>query len=307
MAKSINWEAIEADYRSGGLALRAIGDKYGVTEGAIRSRAKKSGWVRGANPVAQNGTQVRKKNTQSGTQKDSAHTTGTRAGTGIGEKYAKENYAGEPETKPRRGLRTDPPMNPFAPHNQAAFKHGAYARRRLVDDVTVSEARALELPDELVRLRTSNLLAMSSIGQITEEMANTTSREERAALAEEIRKAETGMERNTARIESIERTLSGMMLDEVNRRRLEAATRKLNLEGDRLERETPKESDTTPANLNDFYASIEEDMTRGDEIRREKISQIANRLGCDEKVAEEAYDLATGYTGEKLSALYADE
>lgn len=39
MAKP-DWEAIESAYRAGVLSLRDIGDKYGVTEGAIRKRAK---------------------------------------------------------------------------------------------------------------------------------------------------------------------------------------------------------------------------------------------------------------------------
>ena len=58
-----DWEAIESAYRAGVLSLRDIGDKYGVTEGAIRKRAKKFGWVRKA------GTQARKNGTQGGTQK----------------------------------------------------------------------------------------------------------------------------------------------------------------------------------------------------------------------------------------------
>ncbi|HIE2547659.1 TPA: hypothetical protein ACXLF2_004815, partial [Klebsiella pneumoniae] len=43
-----DWEAIESAYRAGVLSLRDIGDKYGVTEGAIRKRAKKFDWVRKA-------------------------------------------------------------------------------------------------------------------------------------------------------------------------------------------------------------------------------------------------------------------
>ena len=43
-----DWEAIESAYRAGVLSLRDIGEQYGVTEGAIRKRAKKCGWVRKA-------------------------------------------------------------------------------------------------------------------------------------------------------------------------------------------------------------------------------------------------------------------
>ena len=42
----MDWLAIEADYRPNKLSLRTIGEKYGCTEGAIRKRAKKEGWVR---------------------------------------------------------------------------------------------------------------------------------------------------------------------------------------------------------------------------------------------------------------------
>jgi hypothetical protein len=43
---AVDWLAVEADYRPNKLSLRAIGEKYGCTEGAIRKRAKKEGWVR---------------------------------------------------------------------------------------------------------------------------------------------------------------------------------------------------------------------------------------------------------------------
>ncbi len=44
--KSIDWEAIEADYRAGQLSVNAIGKKHDCSEGAIRKRAKSKGWQR---------------------------------------------------------------------------------------------------------------------------------------------------------------------------------------------------------------------------------------------------------------------
>lgn len=44
--KSIDWESLEASYRSGSPSVRALADKHGVTEGAIRKRAAKEGWTR---------------------------------------------------------------------------------------------------------------------------------------------------------------------------------------------------------------------------------------------------------------------
>lgn len=44
--EGMDWLAIEADYRPNKLSLRTIGEKYGCTEGAIRKRAKRDGWMR---------------------------------------------------------------------------------------------------------------------------------------------------------------------------------------------------------------------------------------------------------------------
>lgn len=43
---SVNWERIELDYRIGFKSLRQIADECGVTEGAIRKRAKQNDWTR---------------------------------------------------------------------------------------------------------------------------------------------------------------------------------------------------------------------------------------------------------------------
>ena len=44
----VDWIAIEGLYRAGQKSLRAIAAECGVTEGAIRARAKKLGWVQDA-------------------------------------------------------------------------------------------------------------------------------------------------------------------------------------------------------------------------------------------------------------------
>jgi hypothetical protein len=45
-------------------------------------------------------------------------------------------------------VRTDPPTNPFQPGNQQALKHGGYARRLLLKDEVIEDAKALTLEDE---------------------------------------------------------------------------------------------------------------------------------------------------------------
>lgn len=42
----VDWEAIEGSYRAGSPSVVAIAEKHGITEGAIRKRAKKEGWTR---------------------------------------------------------------------------------------------------------------------------------------------------------------------------------------------------------------------------------------------------------------------
>lgn len=41
-----DWEAIEREYRAGQLSLRAIASAHGITEGAVRKKAKAEGWER---------------------------------------------------------------------------------------------------------------------------------------------------------------------------------------------------------------------------------------------------------------------
>lgn len=44
--KQPDWEAIEAAFRAGSLSIRTIADQHGISDTAIRNRAKKHGWQR---------------------------------------------------------------------------------------------------------------------------------------------------------------------------------------------------------------------------------------------------------------------
>ena len=71
----VDWEGIEREYRAGQLTLRKIGELYGVTEGAIRKRAKRDGWERDLTAKVQEA--VRNKLVRSiGTQKSDPRTEG---------------------------------------------------------------------------------------------------------------------------------------------------------------------------------------------------------------------------------------
>ncbi len=42
----IDWDVVHLEYRANVLSIRQIADRHGITEGAIRKRAKRDGWVR---------------------------------------------------------------------------------------------------------------------------------------------------------------------------------------------------------------------------------------------------------------------
>lgn len=252
-----DWEAIESAYRAGVLSLRDIGDKYGVTEGAIRKRAKKFDWVRKAS------TQVRKNGTQSGTQKSKARTSEKPARSGGTQKSAQPKTEPPPDTKPIRGVRTDPPTNPFQPGNQQALKHGGYARRLLLKDEVIEDAKALTLEDELFRLRANNLVAAESIGRWITLLDDAKDEKKRKTLMENIGAAEKAMMRNTVRIESIVGTLATVRKIFADTDYRVAATDKVSLEADRLRRDAGIDDGNGERDLNDFYTDIQTDPESG--------------------------------------------
>ncbi|CAM7712019.1 hypothetical protein [Klebsiella pneumoniae] len=255
MAKP-DWEAIESAYRAGVLSLRDIGDKYGVTEGAIRKRAKKFDWVRKAS------TQVRKNGSQSGTQKSKARTSEKPASSGRSQKSTQPKSEPLPETKPIRGMRTDPPTNPFQTGNQHALKHGGYGRRMLLSDATTEDAQMLTLDDELFWLRAANLTAAENIGRWQTEL-ETADSEQAKDLHDLISQAQKAMHRNTARIESLEYTKASIIKQRADVTYREAATDKVSLEADRLRRDAGIDDGNGERDLNDFYSDIQTDAEPG--------------------------------------------
>ena len=57
---SPSWEAIERDFRNGVRAVTVIAQEHGITEGAIRKRAKRDGWTRDASNPSAPGSQAPK-------------------------------------------------------------------------------------------------------------------------------------------------------------------------------------------------------------------------------------------------------
>jgi predicted transcriptional regulator len=69
--KSVDWEAIEREYRAGQLSVREIARTSGVTETAIRKHAKADGWTRALSEKVREAVReklVRSDGSQSGSQ-----------------------------------------------------------------------------------------------------------------------------------------------------------------------------------------------------------------------------------------------
>lgn len=190
-------------------------------------------------------------------------TPSTRPAQPLREKCETGNSENPPETKPIRGSRTAPPVNPFTARNQHALKHGGYARRLLLSDEVIEDAKALSLEDELFRLRASNLVAAENIGRWVTLLEDAEEPQQKKSLLENISAAEKAMMRNTVRIESITGTLAtvGKIYADTDYRL--AATEKVSLEADRLKREAGDPNTNAPRGLNDFYADIETDTQSG--------------------------------------------
>lgn len=172
-----------------------------------------------------------------------------------------------PDTKPIRGSRTAPPVNPFMPGNQTALKHGGYARRLLLKDEVIEDAKALTLEDELFRLRANNLVAAENIGRWITLLEDVDVEEvnERKVLMDNIRAAENAMMRNTVRIESITGTLATVNKIFADTDYRVAATDKVSLEADRLRRDAGIDDGNGERDLNDFYTDIQADPESGPE------------------------------------------
>ena len=56
---SIDWEALEVEYRTGKYSNRQLGAKFGVSESAIRYRAKGKGWQKDLSKKVQQQTRIR--------------------------------------------------------------------------------------------------------------------------------------------------------------------------------------------------------------------------------------------------------
>lgn len=147
-------------------------------------------------------------------------------------RFVRGEYEGNP----------NPPAN-IKPGMQIAKTHGGYAKFLDAEEL-FDQARELQLRDELEFTRARVISVTKLLKGLQQDLATATEMTDRIALYDKILKAEQALDRNIQRIESIERTLSALRIDEVSApkieadtRRIEAATRKLTAEADLLEKD----------------------------------------------------------------------
>lgn len=131
------------------------------------------------------------------------------------------------------------PVTMFTHRNQSARKHSAYAKYLDADELFEAVADA-DLHDELIFTRARALSVTKTMKQIMQDLQNSESVEQRIELYDKLLRAEGGLERNIARIESLERTLSALALDAVNRPRLSEDTQRIKAATAKLKAETQK-------------------------------------------------------------------
>ncbi len=148
---------------------------------------------------------------------------------------------------------------------QMTKTHGGYAKFLDADEL-FDQAKELRLRDELLFTRARALSVTKSLKTLQYELAAAQELSDRIALYDKILKAEQALDRNIQRIESIERTLSALRIDEVSApkieadtKRIDAATRKLEAEAERLEQDGGRHA--TP--VGDMLEDLQEAGTGG--------------------------------------------
>lgn len=140
----------------------------------------------------------------------------------------KEGYAGNPN-----------PVSPFVPGNDYAAKHRGYAKYLNADGL-FDDASLMKLEDELVFVRARALSVTQTMKKIHEDLENAKTIEERIPLYDSFVKAEQALDRNIARIESVNSTISKLRIDKVAEPRLVADTYRIKAATAKLTAETQK-------------------------------------------------------------------
>ena len=157
------------------------------------------------------------------------------------------------------------PPNQWRPGDRTALTHGGYAQFLDAPEL-FDQAEALRLRDELIFTRARVIFVTKTLQALQQDLATATEITDRIALYDKLLRTENALERNIQRIESIERTLGGLRIQQVNgprieaeAKRIEATTRKLNVETSLLEKAGGSEA--TP--VSEMVSELQEIGSKG--------------------------------------------
>lgn len=147
----------------------------------------------------------------------------------------------QPGNKTGRGNRGNPmPVCSIKPGERRALTHGGYAKYLKADEY-FEDARNMSLTDELdfSRARTISLTkTLESLAEIAHNPDNDSAT--RIDAISKMLAAEAALDRNTGRIESLERTIDQLYVSTVNVPRLKADTQRIIAATSKLKAETEK-------------------------------------------------------------------
>lgn len=167
--------------------------------------------------------------------------------------------------------RKPPPTNGLTPGHRRSVIHSGYAKYMPDSEELFADAQGLDLMQELVFVRARTLSATKILGKLRTDFEGAEDAELRVEIARQISGAEQAIDRNLARVESLERTISGLGLDRKQLAKIIAdtafriaATGKTNLEAEKLGRELSdddEDNDPLPVavNINVVNARVRSD------------------------------------------------
>jgi len=119
-----------------------------------------------------------------------------------------------PSAKKSKSNRGNPnPSQRFSAGNKHSAKHNGYARYLPDADELFDDAAQFELVDELHFVRVRILSATRILGRLRQDFEEADDPEVRSNISAQITSAEMALDRNIARVESLERTISSLGLD----------------------------------------------------------------------------------------------
>ena len=284
MAKT-NWEQVAAQYAAAhaktGISAKDWCEKLGINYQSARRYLKSRGQSPDKPDTFQAAAEIAQKKLRKTTKNCAIAQTATNAqkrksGKVLrkdgGEQQTTSSDSAKPNGRDESGRFTDgnqgnlnPPRNRVVPGNQLPVTHGGYARY-FSDQSAFDGVDELGLRDELRLCRARVISVTKALNDLAVLLDSATAPDERATLYGQILRADEALQRNISRVESIEKTLSSLRIDDVtvpkviaDTARIKAATRKLEAEATKLERD--QGGDTTP--IGDMVAELQDMGTGG--------------------------------------------